>query len=881
MKKHVTLIILLVSFFKIYSQTYINGGIITDDVNWKIESSPYIIKGDLLINSGTRLMIEPGVVIKLEKNVIIQVNGEFIAEGTVNSPIVFTSEKKNEYWGHIRLTKSSKKAVYNGDKYIEGSIIKNCEFRYGGSLNNGMLFIDKSRPHIENNLLKGSKSDGIYIKESDPIIKKCTILLNQGAGIMYPNYMYNYDIQVLDSNISNNLSGGIKIPKAGNGIINIKNNTISNNIGQIVYVYSAGGSGSGSIFLTNNKIYKNRDNTNNNFISIDGGFDINIECNLMKENKGYNTRLMYFENGYNPYTVKIKNNLIIDNSSGLGHLIDFYYIVSYSTNIEIKNNSIINNEASSNRSIINLKGSTAFLDDYKIENNTINQNKASQTFSLTNVRVKINSNNITNLVNYEIYNQNEAGSIGIDAKNNFWNVNNEDQVKIYDWRDNSSVSLVSISPIKTLQLTNILSCSHLIIDRDDDLDGILNNNDNCPKTANADQSDIDNDGIGDVCDDSDGDGVFDAKDNCPTTANMNQSDIDNDGIGDVCDDSDGDGISDAEDNCPTIANMDQSDIDNDGIGDVCDDSDGDGISDAKDNCPTTANMDQSDIDNDGIGDVCDDSDGDGIFDAKDNCPTTKNPKQTDTNSNGIGDLCDTSYEAQGNISLEYISESCQGQSDGKIMINIKEIFVNYTVTLNGKGVFETKKITGLEKTALFEGLSPGSYEVCVFVDERNYTQCFEVNIKSAALISLKIGKKQVLREYTVNIASGTAPYNVYFNGGLLGTFNDKIFNVHVKESGMLEVKTNKECEGTFKMITDGVFLKKNPITKYIELLLPNNLGKSNVNAVVYDLSGKMIFDKLIKVNGNILIIPFENYNSGTYILKLGIENSKSIKILKI
>lgn len=35
--------------------------------------------------------------------------------------------------------------------------------------------------------------------------------------------------------------------------------------------------------------------------------------------------------------------------------------------------------------------------------------------------------------------------------------------------------------------------------------------------------------------DSDGDGVFDSQDNCPSVSNPNQSDVDNDGIGDVCD----------------------------------------------------------------------------------------------------------------------------------------------------------------------------------------------------------------------------------------------------------------------------------------------------------------------------------------------------------
>ena len=71
----------------------------------------------------------------------------------------------------------------------------------------------------------------------------------------------------------------------------------------------------------------------------------------------------------------------------------------------------------------------------------------------------------------------------------------------------------------------------------------------------------------------DGDTVLNAEDNCQTTANTDQSDIDNDGIGDVCDeDMDGDTILNTEDNCETTANTDQSDIDNDGIGDLCDGS---------------------------------------------------------------------------------------------------------------------------------------------------------------------------------------------------------------------------------------------------------------------------------------------------------------------
>ena len=51
------------------------------------------------------------------------------------------------------------------------------------------------------------------------------------------------------------------------------------------------------------------------------------------------------------------------------------------------------------------------------------------------------------------------------------------------------------------------------------------------------------------------------QDNCPLIKNYNQTDSDNDTIGDACD------------NCILDVNTDQSDNDRDGLGDVCDDDD--------------------------------------------------------------------------------------------------------------------------------------------------------------------------------------------------------------------------------------------------------------------------------------------------------------------
>ncbi len=208
--------------------------------------------------------------------------------------------------------------------------------------------------------------------------------------------------------------------------------------------------------------------------------------------------------------------------------------------------------------------------------------------------------------------------------------------------------------------------------------------DNCPEDYNPDQSDLDCDGVGDICDsclyvpddgtNSDNDCFADACDNCPEQDNPAQRDEDLDQIGDACDncvvvfnpsqldsdndfwgddcdicpfvanpfqeDDDEDEVGSFCDNCPFVFNPDQADSDGDGIGDVCDlcpdepsaidepDADGDGVGDLCDNCPTAFNAEQTDIDIDGLGDVCD------------NCPAFTNREQEDEDEDGIGDVCD-------------------------------------------------------------------------------------------------------------------------------------------------------------------------------------------------------------------------------------------------
>jgi len=110
---------------------------------------------------------------------------------------------------------------------------------------------------------------------------------------------------------------------------------------------------------------------------------------------------------------------------------------------------------------------------------------------------------------------------------------------------------------------------------DDDGDGILPDEDNCPALENPDQIDDDGDGLGDGCD------------NCAGVGNGGQTDGDADGLGDACD------------VCPGLADPEQTDGDGDGVGDGCD------------VCPAVADPTQQDGDGDGLGDACEEPDAGG------------------------------------------------------------------------------------------------------------------------------------------------------------------------------------------------------------------------------------------------------------------------------
>ncbi|MCB9474739.1 MAG: right-handed parallel beta-helix repeat-containing protein [Candidatus Delongbacteria bacterium] len=154
----------------------------------------YLLEDDLRIDSGTHLIIDPGVVLKVRAaGVDILVDGSLEAVGTLTDPVVITSLKDDNH-GDPADTNNDGSAT--SPSYSNwGSIdfrataddpnchISNALISYGGTSSDGAIRCENSAPTIDNSILTANYF-GVSIRgTSAPTISDCTIQSSQSTPI--------------------------------------------------------------------------------------------------------------------------------------------------------------------------------------------------------------------------------------------------------------------------------------------------------------------------------------------------------------------------------------------------------------------------------------------------------------------------------------------------------------------------------------------------------------------------------------------------------------------------------------------------------------------------------------------------------------------------
>ena len=132
-KLWVLLLLMTISFIAHYTFASTEvGGNISEDTTWTLAGSPYIVTQNLSVYS--KLVIEPGVVVKFNKGTKIIVGNELIAIGNSDELIHFLSNEALPAigdWGGIEFIDGAIDTSLDiHNTYIEGCIIKYCKIEH-------------------------------------------------------------------------------------------------------------------------------------------------------------------------------------------------------------------------------------------------------------------------------------------------------------------------------------------------------------------------------------------------------------------------------------------------------------------------------------------------------------------------------------------------------------------------------------------------------------------------------------------------------------------------------------------------------------------------------------------------------------------------------
>ena len=191
---------------------------------WLDHDVPYVIGGDLTVDDGDVLTIDPGCELRFNGNYQLLVYGALVADGTAADHIIFTSNSEPQSPGDWKYI-----YIYNND---DTCILDYCDISYGGSSygnvilyfvwnlsitnclieqsgNTGFYLFSNAFPTISDNTIQDNTTHGIYISDSSshPQISDCSILDNGSTA--FRGYTNNIHEITGTMNISGNTNNYI------------------------------------------------------------------------------------------------------------------------------------------------------------------------------------------------------------------------------------------------------------------------------------------------------------------------------------------------------------------------------------------------------------------------------------------------------------------------------------------------------------------------------------------------------------------------------------------------------------------------------------------------------------------------------------------------
>ncbi len=222
-------------------------GIISSDTTWAKANSPYALTGNVIVDEGVTLTIEPGVSVYFN-SYFICVNGTLFAKGTQTDKITMTGagiSYSGEWMGRIVFSNSSTNStleyaqITSSPDVIIGvysATVTTISNNTIGGTEGTAIYIKESSPILLGNVISGNGADGILIEgpHSSPIISENTVSNNTVTGI---DVFYHGSPTIKENTITGNRYGITLFVAWEGDSATISDNILSNNTDGIHFFF--------------------------------------------------------------------------------------------------------------------------------------------------------------------------------------------------------------------------------------------------------------------------------------------------------------------------------------------------------------------------------------------------------------------------------------------------------------------------------------------------------------------------------------------------------------------------------------------------------------------------------------------------------------------
>lgn len=197
------------------------SGLITSDTRW-VKTCTYVVEGNVSVERGVTLVIEPGASVAFKGPYQLQVGGTLIAQGTVDERIAFSGYSTDQTWRQI---------VFTGDEQANGILqhvtIEDTDVR--------AVFVDMTAsPYIADNIIELAGGQGISVNApSGPVTIERNLVestIPGRLGVFILSGMETTDINVryntLGGSDNSGITYGIQIAGELNAPIEINRNNL-------------------------------------------------------------------------------------------------------------------------------------------------------------------------------------------------------------------------------------------------------------------------------------------------------------------------------------------------------------------------------------------------------------------------------------------------------------------------------------------------------------------------------------------------------------------------------------------------------------------------------------------------------------------------------